>query len=801
MSKEYNPQKIEKKWQKKWAQTRIGETPDSARGENFYCLDMFPYPSGEGMHVGHMRGYTFSDAIARQKRMQGYNVLHPMGFDSFGLPAENYAIKSGVYPSIIVKKAMKRYREQMRSAGFLYDWSREVITSNPDYYRWTQWLFLKLFEKGLAYRKKGAVNWCPRCKTVLANEQVINGLCERCDNEVGREYLTQWYFKITDYADRLIDDLDDLDWPEKIKTMQKNWIGQSEGATIKFQIENSTEAIEVFTTRPDTLFGATYLVLAPEHPLIDKLAVGRNKKEIIDYQEKCKKISEIIRSSAGREKTGVFTGSYAVNPANNQLIPIWIADYVVMEYGTGAIMAVPAHDQRDFEFAAKYNLRLITVIKSLEEEEPPNAAYEGEGRLVNSQVFDGVDSEEAKWKIADHLAKKGLAKKIVQYKLRDWLISRQRYWGAPIPIIYCSKCGEVAVPEKNLPVLLSKSLKDFKPIGNGSSPLAKDEKFVNAKCPKCNGKARRETDTMDTFVCSSWYFLRFVDSKNRKAPFDKKKIAKWLPIDIYIGGAEHAVMHLLYARFFTKFMFDNGLLKFKEPFTRLFNQGTVFRLGAKMSKSRGNVVAPDDFFKKFGADTMRLYEMFMGPADQAIEWNDESVMGVYRFLNRAWKLVFDKKFSKQNHKNEVLRHSTIKKITDGLADFKFNTAISFLMEYTSALSHSSASKEDIKALVLLLSPMAPHICEQMWQMLGGKKSVLENPWPKYDARKVVKDKMVVVVQVDGKTRGKLDLPSGSSQQAVEKAVGQNADLNKWLNGQKPAKVVYIRDRLINFVLK
>jgi len=671
----YQPQKIERKWQRYWEKRGIFKTLDKFKKPKFYCLDMFPYPSAEGLHVGHLRGYTFSDVIAKKKMMEGYNVLHPMGWDAFGLPAENFAIKTGIHPAISTKKAISNIKKQLILAGFGYDWQREITTCQPDYYKWTQWMFLKLYKAGLAYKKEAPVNFCPSCKTVLAREQVIDGKCERCNSLVEKKYLEQWFFKITDYAEKLLNDLDKIDWPEKIKIMQRNWIGRSVGTELKFKIQNAkgkitnqnSRFINVFTTRTDTLFGCTYVVIAPEHPLIENLKSKiENWREVKEYIEEAKKKTEIERLAENKEKTGrELKGIKAINPINNQEIPIFIADYVLLEYGTGAIMAVPGHDQRDFLFAKKHNLAILEVIKPEIGKSPfPERAFEEDGILINSGIFNGLKSAQAREEMTKYLEKRNLAKKAIYYKLRDWLISRQRYWGAPIPIIYCRQCWEtqnsklkiqnsklgydytiiddkehkiVPVPEKDLPVLLPK-IKDFKPTGKGESPLAKVKKFINVKCPKCGSLAKRETDTLDAFVCSSWYFLRYIDPKNKKEFASKEKIKNWLPVDLCIGGAEHAVMHLLYARFFIKALFDQKLINFDEPFSKLFNQGTVYRQGAKMSKSKGNIVTPDYIFQKFGADTMRLYELFMGPAEQATEWSDKGVVGCFRFLNRVWNL-------------------------------------------------------------------------------------------------------------------------------------------------------------------
>ena len=854
----YNPQQIEKKWQRKWERIGIFRAPDKSKKPKFYCLDMFPYPSAEGLHVGHLRGYTFSDVISKKKMMEEYNVLHPMGFDAFGLPAENFAIKTGIHPAISTKKAIKNIKGQLISTGFGYDWQREINSSQPGYYKWTQWMFLQLYKAGLSYKKEAPVNFCPSCKTVLAREQVIDGKCERCDSLVEKKYLKQWFFKITDYAERLLNDLDynppatRIDWPEKIKTMQRNWIGRSEGTEIKFSIFNSQFPINVFTTRVDTLFGCTYVVIAPEHPIISNLKPQiSNLEEVEKYVEEAKKKTEIERLAGDREKTGVeIKGITAINPVNDREVPIYVADYVLMEYGTGAIMAVPAHDQRDFIFAKKRELEMIEVIKpktgnspfperavdESKDSSPPFAnarVFEEDGVLINSGIFNGLSSAEAREEITKYLGKRNFGKKTVYYKLRDWLISRQRYWGTPIPIIFCSKCGEVPVPEKDLPVVLPK-IKDFKPTGKGESPLAKVEKFVKIKCPKCGKSARRETDTLDTFVCSSWYFLRYTDPKNKKEPFNKSRVKKWLPVDLYIGGAEHAVMHLLYARFFTKFFFDQKLIDieedkssslpslersaFDEPFLKLFNQGIVYRKGAKMSKSKGNVVTPNYIFEKFGADTMRLYELFMGPAEQAIEWSDKGVIGCHRFLNRVWNLrqkTVSKKQRTENRELEKLIHKTIKKVTEDIENFRFNTAISALMILTNELEkENQLSVISYQLLLKLLAPMAPHISEELWsrlqsnrgssiksgQNLGHKKSIFLEKWPEYDPKLVKEEIVTLIIQVNGKVRDKIEVEVDIPEEEAKKLAFSREKVQKWIEGKEIKKIIFVPGKLINIVI-
>lgn len=832
---EYNPSKIESKWQKRWQKQGLFRTPDKSKKPKFYVLDMFPYPSAEGIHVGHMRGYTFSDVIAKKKMMEGYNVLHPMGWDAFGLPAENYALKTGIHPKISTRRAIKNIKKQLLAAGYGYDWQREISSMEPEYYKWTQWFFLQLYKKGLAYQKQAAVNWCPSCQTVLANEQVIDGFCERCHSRVEKKYLKQWFFKITKYAERLLNDLEKIDWPEKIKVMQRNWIGKSEGTEIKFQIViasqtkqsrgkqpvrgwppdfvlgHEIEYLDVFTTRVDTLFGCTYVVIAPEHHLIKNLNFKiKNWPEVKKYIEEAKKKTEIERTATDKEKTGVeLKGIKAINPVNNQAVPIFVADYVLMEYGTGAIMAVPAHDQRDFVFAQKHNLPMVEVIIPQSQKFRSKAksnltqAFEEDGVLINSAQFSGLFSAPAREKITQWLESQGQGRKLVCYKLRDWLISRQRYWGAPIPMIYCQKCGQLPVPEKDLPVQLP-ALKDFKPTGTGESPLAKSAKFVQVKCPKCRSQAKRETDTMDTFVCSSWYYLRYISPKLKDKPFDKLKAKQWLPVDLYIGGAEHAVLHLLYARFLAKFMFDQKLIDFDEPFTRLFNQGTIYRQGAKMSKSKGNVVNPDDLIRKFGADTLRLYELFMGPADQATEWQDKGVIGCYRFLQKVWKLkskVKNQALRQARSKNlEKLIHQTIKKVTDDIENFRFNTAVSALMILANQMEQEKEiSNFQFLIFNLLLAPFVPHIAEELWRKLGRRQSIFRKEWPKYDPELVKEETFELVIQINGKARDKVEVSVEISRQGAKAVALKRDKVKKWLEGKEIKKVIFVPRRLINIV--
>jgi len=801
----YNHQKIEKKWQRIWQKEKLFRALDKSKKPKFYCLDMFPYPSAEGIHIGHLRGYTFSDLISKKKIMDGFNCLHPMGWDAFGLPAENFAIKTGIHPAVSTKKAIFNIKKQLISAGFGYDWEREICSCQSDYYKWTQWIFLQFYKAGLAYKNKAAVNFCPSCKTVLANEQVIDGRCERCNSLVKRKHLEQWFFKITDYAERLLNDLNNIDWPEKIKTMQKNWIGRSEGTEIEFKIKNYELGIKVFTTRVDTLFGCTYIVIAPEHPLIEnlKLKIG-NWEQVSRYIEKAKKKKEVERLAEDKEKTGVeIQGIKAINPINNQEVPIFVADYVLTGYGTGAIMAVPAHDQRDFIFAKSHNLPIIQVIKQKTGEvSVENTVFLADGILTNSGVFNGVNSAKARDEITKYLEKRDIGKKAVYYKLRDWLISRQRYWGVPIPIIYCPKCGEVPVPEKDLPIELPK-IKDFKPPGKGESPLAKSKNFLSVKCPKCKTAAKRETDTLDTFVCSSWYFLRYADPKNKKEFASKQKIKNWLPVNLYIGGAEHATLHLLYSRFFTKFLFDQKLIHFQEPFLRLFNQGTVYRQGAKMSKSRGNVVVPDFIIQKFGADTVRLYELFMGPAEQATEWSDKGVIGCYRFLNKVWNLQnkIDYKLRNNNSKLEKLAHKTIKKVTEDIENFRFNTAVSSLMILVNKMEKEENFRtSDFKLLTLLLAPMVPHIAEELWRNLGNKKSIFLEKYPKYDPKLIKEETIILVIQINGKVRDKIKVEADISEEKAKKLAISQKNVKNWIESKEIKKTIFVPGRLINIVI-
>ncbi len=810
----YSPKDIEPKWQKIWEDSKIYQASEDPKKPKRYVLEYFPYPSGSAMHVGHVRNYTIGDTVARFNRMRGHNVLHPMGWDAFGLPAENYALKTGISPRKAVDENTQKFKKQLMQMGFSYDWSREIDSTDPNYYKWTQWFFLLLHKRGLAYQQESLQWWCPFDKTVLANEQVENGRCWRCGNEVEKKALKQWFFKITDYADRLEKDLDNVNWTESIKTMQRNWIGKSRGSEISFydvDDDNGKHPIKVFTTRPDTLFGATFLVLAPEHPLIAELVRQGQKHEVEAYIKNAQSKSDIERQDTDREKTGVFTGAYAINPVTAEYMPIWVADYVLMGYGTGAIMAVPAHDERDWEFAKKFDLSIVEVIKA---PKGFKGCYTGEGELVNSGDFDGQDSALVRENIVKFLEKEKLGKEVTNYKMRDWLISRQRYWGAPIPIIHCPDHGAVPVPEKDLPVKLPE-LKKFEPSGDGRSPLANVPEFVNTTCPKCGKPAQRETDTMDGFACSSWYFLRFADPHNHKEPFSKDRADFWLPVDDYIGGAEHAVMHLLYARFWTKVMFDEGLISFEEPFTTLRNQGMILAPdGLKMSKSKGNTIEPDGLIDQgYGADSIRLMELFIGPWDQSANWSVEGIGGTFRYLQRVWTLVMEYKEAKQadgsnkGQEIKVLRHRIIAKVSQDLEELGLNTAIASLMEYVNALykikAEDSFGSEEwpqaINDLLLMLAPFAPHIAEDLWQELGNAESIHLGNWPVHDPKYLVSDTMSIVVQVNGKLRANIELPVGSSEEQVSQAALADENVAKFAKGGIK-KTIYVAGKLVNFVV-
>ncbi|MDD2619459.1 MAG: leucine--tRNA ligase [Syntrophomonadaceae bacterium] len=818
----YDFQSIELKWQKYWEDNKCYQVFEDPQKPKYYDLEMFPYPSGN-LHMGHVRNYAIGDVIARFKKMNGFNVLHPMGWDAFGLPAENAAIKNAIHPSKWTHSNIENMKKQLKTLGISYDWDRELATCKPDYYKFTQWMFLKLYDKGLAYKKNSAVNWCPSCQTVLANEQVVDGACERCESIIEKKKLEQWFFKITDYAQRLLDDLEILPgWPEKVKTMQKNWIGRSEGCEFSLAIENSNEILSVFTTRPDTVFGITYMVLAPEHPLVEKLSQGSGT--IGDFINRMKKLSDIDRTSSDAEKEGVFTGAYAINPMNGEKIPIWIANYVLMEYGTGAIMAVPAHDQRDFDFAIKYNIPIRVVIKS---EDSPldasqlNEAYVEDGLMVNSGPFDGLSVAEGQKAIIKYMEENSIGKGTINFRLRDWLISRQRYWGAPIPMVYCDKCGPVAIPEADLPVLLPEDV-EFKPFGE--SPLNYVESFYRTSCPCCGQDARRETDTMDTFVCSSWYFDRFCSPHESILPFTREAADYWMPVDQYIGGVEHAILHLMYARFFTKFLYDIDMLSCQEPFTRLLTQGMVLKDNSKMSKSKGNVVSPEDIIATYGADTARLFILFASPPERDLEWSDQGVEGSYRFLNRVWRLVLEYAESIQQNNSagslenldadsKNLRfktHATIKKVSEDIEGrFNFNTAISAIMELSNTLSSYRSNnnpniavvKEAINILLLLLSPFSPHICEELWQLTGNEGSVHLQKWPQYDPAALLQDEIEIVLQISGKVRDRMRVPSNSTEEDLKKIALENDKIIQACSGKEIVKTVVVPGKLVNIVVR
>ncbi|MCL2441183.1 MAG: leucine--tRNA ligase [Treponema sp.] len=802
---------IEPKWQKYWAENKTfkaEEDPAIPKDKRLYVLDMFPYPSASGLHVGHPEGYTATDIYCRYLRMNGYNVLHPMGFDSFGLPAENYAIKTGTHPAVTTAANIDHFRKQIKALGFSYDWDREVDTSAECYYRWTQWIFLKLYEKGLAYEAESPINWCPSCLTGLANEEVKDGLCDRCGEKVTRKRIRQWILKITEYAERLLEDLDTLDWPEPVKLMQRNWIGRSEGANVFFKIDGNSDSIEIYTTRPDTLFGATYMVLSPEHPLVEKITTREQKQAVAAYIESAARKSDLERTDLAKEKTGVFCGAYAINPVNDQKIPIWIADYVLISYGTGAIMSVPAHDERDWEFAKTFGLPIIQVVADNSGDtgssSEPAECTTGDGYSVNSGFITGLPTAEAKIKITTWLEEKKLGKKAVNYKLRDWIFSRQRYWGEPIPIVHCEKCGIVPLPESELPLKLPE-VKSYTPTGTGESPLAGIEEWVNTVCPKCKGKARRETNTMPQWAGSCWYYIRYLDPKNDKLFAAKDKIDYWLPVDLYVGGAEHAVLHLLYSRFWHKVLYDFGLVNTVEPFQRLINQGMILgEDNQKMSKSRGNVINPDDVIKEYGADSMRVYEMFMGPLEVSKPWVTAGLVGVSRFLERLW--VMSEKCSSAPHDqadNDLVKllHRTIKKVSEDTKSLNFNTAISAMMIYSNELAKLTEIPRFLwEPLVIMAGAYAPHLAEELWEKLGNKASVSGCSWPLYDESLTRFDEVTIVVQVNGKVRDKFTVAAGTSADDLEKTALAMESIQKWLTGQTIKKIVSIPDKLVNIVI-
>ena len=793
--------KIEKKWQKKWEETNLYAYKEDKTKEKLYCLEMFSYPSGAKLHLGHWYNFGVTDTWARFKKMSGYNLFHPMGFDAFGLPAENYAIKTGIHPRISTEKNIATMEQQLKAIGGSWDWRHEVVTCREDYYKWTQWMFLQLYKHGLAYKKEAPVNWCPSCNTVLANEQVVSGECERCGSTVIRKKMSQWFFKITEYAEELLQDLDKLDWPEKTKILQRNWIGKSNGAYVDFKVKGYDESFTVFTTRADTLFGATYCVLAPEHELVDKITTKEQEEAVSAYQLEAAKQSEIERTSTVKEKTGVFTGAYAINPVNGKEIPIWISDYVLASYGTGAIMAVPAHDERDYDFAKKFGLEIIRVLKGKEEENTDDKAMTGDGIHINSGFLDGLNKEEALNKMYDYLEEKGCGKKTTTYKLRDWLVSRQRYWGAPIPVIYCEKCGIVPVPECDLPVVLPDDV-EFTP--DGESPLKKCESFMKTTCPCCGAPATREADTLDTFVCSSWYFLRYPDNLNDKAPFEKEIVNKMLPVDKYVGGIEHACMHLLYARFFVKALRDMGYLNFDEPFKSLVHQGTILGPdGEKMSKSKGNTVSPDEYVEEYGSDVLRGYLMFGFNYVDGGPWTDDGIKSINKFYNRIVKLVenIDEE-EKEFPELEVSMHKTIKAVRTDIEKFQFNTCISRIMEYTNALSkYDKIPRKYIETLILLLAPFAPHITEELWESIGNAYSVYNQRYPEYDEEKTKDESKTIGIQVNGKLRGEITVTESDTEASVKEKVLSEENIKKYTDEKEIVKFIYIPNKIVSIIVK
>lgn len=799
--KEFLADNGEKKWQDKWLNTKIDQAVDFSDKPKKYVLDMFPYPSGVGLHVGHPEGYTATDIYSRYWRMKGFNVLHPMGWDAFGLPAENYAIKTGTHPRITTEANIATFKRQIQALGFSYDWDREIDTTDPKYYKWTQWIFLQLFKKGLAYEATVPINFCPSCLTGLANEEVKDGKCDRCGTVVERKNLRQWMLKITAYADRLLEGVDKLDWSESIKSLQRNWIGRSEGASVEFGIKDSELKIEVYTTRPDTLFGATYCVLAPEHQLVKDLESKiENLDEVNGYIAKAKNKSDLERTELNKDKTGVeLKGVKAINPVNNVEIPIWISDYVLATYGTGAIMAVPAHDERDFEFAKKFDLPIIEVISGGDITKEAYTDIDN-GEMVNSEFLNGLVPAEAIGKMIAWLEEKGVGHKAINYKLRDWVFSRQRYWGEPIPLVHCEKCGIVPLDEKDLPLTLPE-VEKYEPTGTGESPLATIDEWVNTTCPKCGGPAKRETNTMPQWAGSSWYWLRYIDPHNDAAIADTEKMKYWLPVDLYLGGAEHAVLHLLYARFWNMVLFDIGVVPQEEPFVKLVNQGMILAEdGSKMSKSVGKAINPDSVIKEYGADTLRMYEMFMGPLEDMKPWNTKNILGVNRFLNKVWELGQQSSGDAENEEVEVLLHKTIKKIGEDIETMGYNTAISAMMVLVNKIQEvKTVSQKQWEKFLIILSPFAPHLAEELWEKLGHADSIFKEKWPEYDSSKVVDAEMEMPVQVNGKIRAKLKLPTGVSEDEAKAAALSDEQVKKYLTGE-PKKVIFVAGKLISIVI-
>ena len=804
MSEHYSPNDVEKKWQGIWEKEQAFRVGTDKTKPKFYALVEFPYPSGQGLHVGHPRPYTALDVIARKRRLEGYNVLYPMGWDAFGLPTENYAIKNHIHPKLVTKKNVERFTEQLKALGYSFDWDREINTTDPDYYKWTQWIFLQLFKKGLAYKSEMPINWCTSCKVGLANEEVVGGACERCGGEVVRKVKSQWMLKITEYADKLINDLELVNYIDKVKVSQINWIGRSVGAEVDFRIAGKNEKLKIFTTRPDTLFGATYMVISPEHPLIDKYKDEvANYQELIDYREQAAKKSDFERTELVKEKTGVeIQGLKAVNPVNQKEIPIWISDYVLMTYGTGAIMAVPGHDERDWEFARKFELPIIEVVAGGNVEE---AAYTntGTGKLVNSDFLDGLEVADAKQRILEWLQEKGIGEKKINFKLRDWVFSRQRYWGEPIPLVHCDHCGYVPLPESELPLMLPE-VESYEPTDNGESPLAAMTEWVTTTCPCCGGKAHRETDTMPQWAGSSWYFLRYIDPHNKDAFAAKEELDYWMPVDWYNGGMEHTTLHLLYSRFWHKFLYDQGLVSPPEPYAKRTSHGMILGAnGEKMSKSRGNVVNPDEIINEYGADTLRTYEMFIGAFDLSAAWSNEGVKGCRRFMDRVWKLK-DMVTGEEDYRAvmETKMHQTIKKVSQDYENMKYNTAIAAMMSLVNEFyKQGSVTKGEFKTLLVLLNPVAPHITEELWQMLGEEKRVYQQSWPVFDEQKTIEDTVEIAVQINGKVKANLSIALDEKQEEVQSKAMELPGIKALLEGKTVVKVIYVPGRILNIVVK
>ncbi len=797
----YDPSKIEPKWQKYWEKNKTFRCEVDSKKEKFYVLDMFPYPSGAGLHVGHPEGYTATDIVSRYKRMRGFNVLHPMGWDAFGLPAENYAIKTGRHPREVTDENIKNIKKQIQSLGFSYDWDREVDTTSPDYYKWTQWIFLQLYKKGLAYESELPINWCPSCKTGLANEEVVSGKCDRCGHETTKKLLRQWVLKITEYADRLLEDLEEVDWPESIKIMQRNWIGRSYGADVDFKVKGGDKVIKVYTTRPDTLFGATYMVLSPEHPLVYELVDDEKKEAVEKYKTFAMQKSDLERTDLNKNKTGEFIGVYAINPVNGEEIPIWIADYVLMGYGTGAIMAVPGHDERDWEFAKKFDLPIVEVIEGGDIEKE---AHVGDGKMVNSDFLNGLNVEDSKFQMIRHLEEKGVGEGAVNYKLKDWVFSRQRYWGEPIPIVHCEHCGIVPVPEDELPLILP-NVKKYEPTGTGESPLAGIDEWVNTECPKCKKPAKRETNTMPQWAGSCWYYLRYISANNPDRFVNKREEKHWMNVDLYVGGAEHAVLHLLYARFWHKVLYDLEFVTHKEPFQSLMNQGIILgEDGEKMSKSRGNVVNPDDVVKKYGADTLRLYEMFMGPFEAVKPWSTKSIEGSFRFAQKIYRIVEEMEMTNEKPSPELekLLHKTIKKVTADTEGFSFNTAISQMMILANEVQkEKKVSKPLMEKFTLILAPYVPHLAEEIWEMLGHKESLAYEKWPEYDEKLTIDNTFELVFSTNGRVRGKKEVPKDISKEDAIAAAHEDENIQRNILGKEVIKEIYVTEKLVNIVVK